>query len=86
MWGCGVVVLHIIITFVTTITTKTMITMTAEKAEIDVKGAAELLSVDPETIRRYFRQKILPGFKKGLSRKIWFLKSDVEFFLKEKGQ
>ena len=53
--------------------------------EIDVKEAASILNVNQETVRRYYRQGILNGFKKGLSVKIWFKREDVQNLLISKG-
>jgi len=54
--------------------------------EIDVKAAAKILKVSQETVRRYYREGLLPGFKKGLSVKIWFKRQDVQNLLIGKGQ
>jgi len=54
--------------------------------EIDVKAAARILNVNQETVRRYYREGLLTGFKKGLSVKIWFKRQDVQNLLIGKSQ
>lgn len=40
----------------------------ANTSLLDVTGAAELYGVDPETIRRWTRTGVIPGFKVGKGR------------------
>lgn len=45
-----------------------MTTRPTSSSLLDVTGAADLYGVDPETIRRWTRSGVIPGFKVGKGR------------------